>query len=411
MTEKEKRRRRPPRPDPFGPVEAKLLGALLAVVIAVVVTVAVASYQPEPPSKATLTDSVPQVPKVSRSTELGPIKQLQRISARDNGQSVQYGRESIWVFADTVLRGPWGFLSNSAAATSDLEAADGIDLTTADAFGADANAPSQLIPLTDAERRFEAKHVHCVPASDEYCKAQFAFWPGPLIADPKHHRVLVFYSKLCRGGTDGTPCSGDLGKGLGTGVAAVDMLTHRVTRLSPSNAQPVLSVEGVDPTMFFPPTPGFANGALVFNGDAYLYGDCKLGCHLARVRLSQLTDRSQWSFYAGKRNWTDDQTKAVDAIAAGAAGNTVFWNPALHGWLNVYLPFGSNELTAQIGGSPYGPWSPAFSLLTTDTGGSGTNYAAFAHPEYAQRNGLVQYVSYYQTSTGTQRLLEITLTP
>ena len=406
---------RPPRAEPFRLVDGRLLGALLAIVLALVATTVIAERQPVKPVGPVMRDAVPRIPSVRRSTELGPIKQLSRVTARDNGQSTRYGQESIWVFADTVLGKPWGFLSNSGAATTDLDASDGLTLTASDVAGHTDSQPAALIPLTAPERAFEAAHAtgQCMALTDTYCGARFAFWPGPVIADPARHRVLIFYNKLCRGGADGTFCSGQLGKGLGTGVAALDMLTHRVTRLTARHAQPVLSVEGVDPTMFFPPSPGYAAAALTVGGDAYVYGDCVTGCHLARVSLRDIADRSTWRFYAGRDRhriaiWSPRATHAVDAIAAGAAGNTVLWNPALRGWLNFYLPYGTNELTAQIGGSPYGPWSPPFSLLTTDTGGTGTNYAAFAHPEYAEEDGLVEYVSYYQTSSGNQRLVQLT---
>jgi len=38
-----------------------------------------------------------------------------------------------------------------------------------------------------------------------------------------------------------------------------------------------------------------------------------------------------------------------------------------------------------------------------------TNYAAFAHPEYASADGLTQYVTYYQTGTMQQRLVKVVL--
>lgn len=46
----------------------------------------------------------------------------------------------------------------------------------------------------------------------------------------------------------------------------------------------------------------------------------------------------------------------------------------------------------------------------TATDSTHTNYAAHAHAEYATGNGLVQYVSYFQPSTGAQRLVQVTFT-
>ena len=410
--------------------------AVTLVVLLVLVVVMNRSADPAEPSgspgaaKATrpraavpppMRDVVPPIPVVS-AEEKGPILQQGRIVSRDNGQSTRYGDQSIWAFADTLLRQPWGVLSNSGAATTDLRASDGIMLTAADLLGNAGRFPAEFMPRTAPELAFEKAHlkfIACAPGVQLFCNVSFGFWPGPVVSDPARHRVLIFYDKLCRGGAAGAPCSEKFGREMGTGVAALDMNTHRVTRLTPTNAPTVSSIEGVDPTMFFPPSTKYASAALVAGDDVYVYGDCETRCHLARAPLAQLTDRSLWRFYAGRDRagapiWSPDPSKAVNTVRAGAAGNTVFWDPALNGWLNVYMPWGSHMLKAQIGGSPYGPWSDPFTLLRTDPGGDGVNsttYAAYAHPEYAERGGLVEYMSYYQNSTGDQRLVKVTFTP
>jgi hypothetical protein len=393
--------------------------ALIAVVLvaaAVLVGIAIANKDSTP----TMSNAVPPIPGVASARELGPIRQLTRVQGRDNGQSTQYGTESVWIFADTLLRAPWGFLSNSGASTSDLNASNGINLRTATVFGDDGSTPADVLPLTRAELDFEAAHATttgCNAFLDQYCGARFGFWPGPVVADPLRHRLLVFYNKLCRGGAKNTPCSGSLGKGLGTGVAAIDMSTHRITRLTVANGPKVKSVEGTDPTMFFPPSPGYASAALVVDDDVYVYGDCGGKCHLARAPLASVSDRSEWRFFNGRTSngtarWAADPVFTVPTIDAGAAGNTVLWVPALHSWLNVFMRYGDNLIDAQVGGSPYGPWSAVFKLHgTTAANKDLPNYAAFGHVEYAQNDGLTQYISYYENSTGAQRLVKVTFEP
>jgi hypothetical protein len=370
--------------------------------------------QPPPRTGATdppaFTNQVPVVPIVYGTTELGPLLQHARVGARDNGQSAGYAGRSVWIFDDTVLRDPAGFLSNSDAVTTDPYAGDGIDLTT--------TAPVELLPRTPAERAFEAAHAakNCAGSTDQYCGVRFGFWPGPVIADPARHRLLVFYHKLCRNGPAGTPCSGELGKPLGSGVAQLDPASGTVTRLTATRAGPVASVEGADPTMFFPPSTEYTAAALVVRDTVYVYGDCHLDCHVARVPLARLTDRSRWRFFTGRDatgadQWSADPANGVDTVEAGGAGGTVLWSPALHGFLNIYMPYGSNTVMYQIGGSPFGPWSWSYPLLVTVPGGADPNYAAFGHAEYAEDGGLVQYVTYYRPATGDQRLVKVTFTP
>ena len=355
----------------------------------------------------------PSIPIVGSATELGPLRQHPRVNGRDNGQSTGYGKSSVWVFGDTVTREPWAFISSTGAATTDLEAADGITITSIDLFGTRGPVPTNMIPYTAAEKAFTAKHApkKCTPATDPNCGAQIGLWPGAIVADPQRHRVLVLYSKLCRGGPEGSRCSGPLGHGLGSGIAALDMKTRTITRLSATGSKALRSVEGSDPTLFFPAATGYTAAATLVGDTLYAYGDCDSRCHLARVPIDRVADRSRWEFFSGRdgagtARWTKNYADAATNLSAGSAGNSVIRVPALNAWLNVYLPRLSNTLTAQIGSSPTGPWSRAFTLANTD-GAGGTNYAGFAHPEYAEDDGLVQYLSYYQATTYQQRLIRV----
>lgn len=352
---------------------------------------------------------VPKVPAASGG-DLGTVRQNPAVGARDNGQSTLYEGRSLWIFDDTTLRDPWGFLSNSGAATTDLDASDGIDLRSTSPFTTSGQGrPVELLPRTAAERAFEKQHGEdggCTAERDQYCGARFGFWPGPVVSDPARHRVLVMYGKLCRGGKDGTPCSGELGKGLGTGIAALDMRTHRVTRLEAAHGPGVASVEGADPTLFFPDGQGFSAAALVVGGTVYVYGDCSYhGCAVARVPLASVEDRSAWRFRTAD-GWSSDPRAARPVVGAGSAGQSVFYDRALSAYVNVYLPYGSDEVRYQVGGSPYGPWSESRTAGHTK-GGKRDDYALFAHPEYAGDGGLTQYLTYFHPDDGSQRLMRV----
>ncbi|GAA0267932.1 DUF4185 domain-containing protein [Cryptosporangium japonicum] len=361
--------------------------------------------EPAPP----MSDVIPDRPAVQRVDRLDALHQQDRVVSRDNGQSTRYGDRSVWVFADTTLKGPPAFLSNTVASTADLTGRDGITVTATDLAGTAGELHDEFLPWADAERAFERAHAkNCV---GRYCGVTFALWPGPVIADPARHRVLVLYHKLCRGGAPKAPCSQKFGQDLGSGVAAVDMRTYRATRLTVGDAAPLGSIEGRDPTLFFGPDARYAWAAVVAGDDVYVYGDCHtddVRCRVAKVPLAKIGDRSAWRFYGGGGWWSADPADAVATIRAGGAGNTVLWNPALRAWVNIYMEFGSVEVRAQVGGSPYGPWSEPFTLSDTDPGEHGTNYAAYAHPEYAERDGLVQYVTYYSQSNGALNLLRVT---
>jgi len=362
---------------------------------------------------------------VTGATELAPLVQNSHVnitnSARDNGQSAGYGDSSVWIFDDTTLRDPDGFISNSGAITHDLNAADGITVTSDNPFTIHPDGiPQEIIPFTTAEKAFEAAHARttgCTSTSDPLCGSVFADWPGPVIADPARHRVLFTYGKLCRGSDPGTPCASDfVGQPLGMGILALDMRTHTETRLTETGLpQPINSVEGPDPTLLFTPSQAFGGGsAVVVNGFFYGYGNCQdTICAVGRVPLADIMDRSLWRYYTGddangNPQWSVDDSNAVRVMQQGAAGGSVAWNPGMNAYLDIYMDRISSEAVYRTAPTPWGPWSAQQHMFTGAATTTLWDYACFAHSEYQQNNGLTQYVTYYHTGDGQQHLVRVT---
>jgi hypothetical protein len=356
---------------------------------------------------------------VASTQQLPALRQNVAVEGRDNGQSAGYGGRSVWIFDDTILKNPFDFLSNTGAVTSDLDGSDGIDLTSANPFDEnDTSRPTTLMPLTEAESDFQAAHAAPCATGDDFCGTVFGFWPGPVVADPARHRIIFSYGKLCRGAPDGTECeSGFIGHAIGTGYAELDMRTHQVKRIDVVN-NPVTfdSPEGNDPALMWKTDSAWGGGQMVMVGTTlYAYGDCDsstLVCGVARVPADRIQDRSAWRFYAGSSHgsplWSADVNAAVRVgITNGAAGGTVQYVPALHGYLDTYMAGISGDGYYQTAPHPWGPWSTPtkmFSGLPTTTL---WDYAMFAHPEYARDGGLTQYITYYRPQTEEQELVRV----
>ncbi|TDO68724.1 uncharacterized protein DUF4185 [Kribbella sp. VKM Ac-2571] len=355
---------------------------------------------------------------VESATELGPITQNPHNAARDNGQSVRYGNQSVWFFDDTILKDPDGFLTSTAATTGDLDASDNITMTSANPFDEHSTGvPPEFVPFSAAELAFQQQHASadCTNSADEYCGTVFAHWPGPAVVDQARHRILVSYGKLCRGGRPGTPCeSGFVGQAQGTGLVSVDMDSKTVTRLTAINRPAdIPSPEGTDNTLFFPVGQDWGGQAMVLVGDTlYGYGKCTLdGCAVAKVPIGNVTDISQWRYYTGADSngnpqWSTDPNTAVQVKANGAAGSTVYWDSALGAYVNTFMQFLAQDVMYQTAPQPWGPWSTPTKLFTAAKT-SGTEYAAFAHPEYTSADGLTKYFTYYTSSTGAQMLVKV----
>lgn len=409
----------------------KRLAALL-LGLGVVVTVPSVAAEPAAatPIHVRAAAAAPALPTISSVTDMGSITQNPRVdttnSGRDEGQSTDYEGSSVWAFDDTTLGNPWGFLSNTGAVTSNLDATNGVTLTSATPYDQNNTAtPQTLLPLTAAEQAFQDQHstsTGCTSSTDQYCGASFALWPGGVIADPANSRVLVFYAKLCRGGGSGTPCSGFLGKVLGSGIAALNMNSGTATRLDATGlSSPIQSVEGADPALFFPPGQLYGTAtAVVVSNALYAYGDCgTYQCKLATVPLADITDVGRWTYYTGSDSsgaarWSSSEPAAVYAADTGSSGMNIQWDPGLAAYLDTYMQPLTDNAKYEVGTTPWGPWSAAGTMFTgaAPVGGNlGFDYALYAHPEFAQWNGLTQFITYYHSGPGEQRLEKVTFNP
>ncbi|SDT35080.1 DUF4185 domain-containing protein [Microlunatus soli] len=393
-----------------------LAGAIpIAVATAALIVTASAPAVAGPPSDRQTPRSELAVSDVSF---LGPIDQNPHVAARDNGQSVKYGDQSVWFFDDTITTDPDGFISSTAAITSDLDASDNITLRSADALDeTSTGTPPDFVPLSAAETDFQDAHAadDCTGSTDDYCGTVFAHWPGPAVVDHARHRILVSYGKLCRGGRDGTPCeSGFVGQALGTGLVAVDMEDKTITRLTAEHRPAdIPSPEGTDKTLFFTPDQAWTGNAMVLVGNTlYGYGKCTLdGCAVAKAPIDHIQDISRWRYFTGSNEdgqpiWSTDPDRTVLVKGPGAAGATVYYDDAFGAYVNSYMPWASQDVLYQTAPHPWGPWSTPQKLFTAPKT-SGTEYASFAHPEYTSRDGLTKYFTYYTSSTGAQELVRV----
>jgi hypothetical protein len=356
---------------------------------------------------------------VTGTQALPDLVQNPRVEGRDNGQSAYYHGRSVWIFDDTIEKNPWDFKSNTGATTTDLNASDGITLLSDNPFTLSQGDPEEILPYTAAEKAFTAAHAAPCAAGDDYCGTQIAMWPGPVVADPARHRILFTYGKLCRGAPDGTPCaSGFVGTPIGTGFAQLDMLTHKVSRITVQNPDPsIWSPEGTDDTMLWPPDRVFGGGSMTIkDGLLYAWGNCTAQtniCGVARVPAGQLQNRLAWRFYTGTDQhgrpvWGTDPAGAVSVgMVTGAAGGTVQYLPAIHGYLDTYMDGISSVAKYQTAPTPWGPWSAAKAMFTGIPTTNLWDYAMFAHPEYATNGGLTQYLTYYHPDSEQQKLVRV----
>jgi hypothetical protein len=286
-------------------------------------------------------------------------------------------------------------VDNSLSWTADLDASDGIAFegNLTDAVG----APAEFVPYLPWEREYNRLH-DADNCQEEPCGAEFAFWPGDIVPDPARDRALVFYYQLWR-------IPGEEGwRTIGTGIAVWDG-GRRVER-------PVLDAGSPTPTLMWGRSEvAYSNATLVDGETLYAYG-CKLRwlehrCRVARVPLADALDKAAWRYYTGS-TWSTDPDAAVAVFNGGAAGTSVFYVPYLDAYMAVYNAAFDNDVSYRVSRTPWGPWSEPQHLFTMrPPQGTFGNYSAHAHPEYAEADGRVQYVTYAHTTGFLQQVLPL----
>lgn len=337
--------------------------------------------------------SAPPIPPIEQINDLGAVVQNPVIYGRDGTFSALINGKSVWTFGDTPLAVPGQsgdhWVDNSLSWTTDLDASDGITLDhdLLDRTG----APAEFLPYTREERLYNYVHDadHCrLPP----CGAEYALWPGHLLADPDRNRVLVFYGLIHRvaGQSEWTY--------IGSGIAVKEG-NGPLTR-------PTLSPGSEFPTLLWTDAAGESglDGGYVVEGSMlYTYG-CSAGflimnCIVGRVPLADALDRTQWRYYAGNDTWSTTQADAAIIFNGGAAGNAVFYVPYLNMYMTIYSGVFSDNLYYRVSWTPWGPWSEETFLFTARPGWEGSvSYAGQAHVEYAAQDGRVQYVTYVRTT-------------
>lgn len=344
------------------------------------------------------TPGTASIPTVVSAVAMGTVKQNPNVIGRDGTWTAEISGKSYWLFNDTSMykANAQGkkFISNSLAWTNNLNASNGIRLNhnRLDSSG----RPTQFITFTAGEIEFNKRNEPsngCTTKTDPHCGESYAIWPGPVLAvlHSKTGEAYDFYALLVRGGS----IAG--WKVLGIGIAKEKNGTWTRPTLTPGTEHP---------TLMWHNTSNWSGGGLVQSGYVYMSGCGQANssgnpkCEMGRVPLRKILDLKAWTYYNGTTGkWSTDSSKATMLFYGGPSGNTIFFDPALNEYMTIYIRPESNNAVARVAPTPWGPYSNEFPLFTgkpTIKAHGAVDYAAQPHPEFEQKDGLVQYVTYVQ---------------
>jgi hypothetical protein len=341
---------------------------------------------------------------VAAVRDLGAIEVNPAILQRDAGFSAFFQGQSVWLFGDTLLEFPGAdnarMLSSSLSATQDIDAGDGLAgfSENVDAVG----APAAFFPMTEREQAFNASHGGEMCEDEQDCSAHWHHWPGTIVVDLDRDLAYVFYRKVL----------------VKTGDFNFSHVGHSISvwkNISEPPERPVFDYVETYPTLFFSEADaaGFGSAAVVLGEDVYTYG-CELvddpftkPCHVARVPLARILDRSAWSFYSGG-DWSSDIAQSRP-VFTGNDMMSVFFNSYLNRFVAIYSEPMAATAMLRTATRPEGPWSAPIELFSVDAPENpyGWVYDFLAHPEFSEEGGRVIYITYSKKADETHSELRL----
>lgn len=112
------------------------------------------------------------------------------------------------------------------------------------------------------------------------------------------------------------------------------------------------------------------------------------GARVARVPADQVLVTSAWQYFTGS-GWSPARSAAVEVVLPPVGEGSLMWNAGLQRWLFAYLNEASAALELREAPAPWGPWSAPHTLATAAEYPS--LYGAYMSPAYLSDDGLTFY--------------------
>lgn len=313
---------------------------------------------------------------VVEAEEIGVVARSEWIQGRDGGGSAHAFGRSVWVYGDTVLE--MNAEDDTNWHTNSYDLADPETWMTGFETPSDSvGAPRYFVELDAEELAWNDLHA-AEECAEEPCGVRWALWPGSPQFDAARNRAWIFYGLY----NDEFPS--------GIGIASWDGLDQPVVRRK---------VDGDSYLLFPKPETEWGAATVIHDDMIYAFGcDNEFlarRCMIGRVPLEDPSDKSAWRFWDGDE-WGTSQ-KEADELFDGATIMELSWNAGLDRWLLIYSKPFDHDVFARTAEELTGPWSREEVLFRVP--GEST-YDAVHHPDLEEENGLVQYITYSQPTTG-----------
>ena len=329
------------------------------------------------------------------------------VSGTDAGYSLPVGdKQTLWLFGDVFLldnspaRSYNGFVSNCALLVPS---------------GGGMAPLRNYTFLTDAKTGLARR----VLSQEKEEKAGLRYWPLGGWFDPKSKATYLYYERVRT-----TSAGGPFGfKVEGHGLAAANAEKPEEWKFNRLPTAPDQEI------WWSPEKDGSIYGSAVIappSGDfIYVVGeqnrDGKNRGKMARVPKAKISDRAAYTYYSGSTlfsgsgfapHWSEDVSKAADVEGLDEFPNelSVSYNPYLGGYLAVHSIGINEKIRLSLAPNPWGPYRTIGEIGAPHRAlAKAFCYAGKEHPELAQDNGRIIYLTYVDGDRYWLQALKITL--
>ncbi len=112
------------------------------------------------------------------------------------------------------------------------------------------------------------------------------------------------------------------------------------------------------------------------------------GARVGRVPAEQLLEPGAWEYYTGA-GWSGERSNAIEVILPPVGEGSLMWNAGLGRWLYSYLNESSAAIELREAEQPWGPWSEPHVLATGAE--YPALYGAYMSPAYLADDGRTFY--------------------
>jgi hypothetical protein len=322
------------------------------------------------------------------------------VSGLDGGFSLPIGRQTLWFFGDAFLLDPTapakpyvGNVSNCALLVSKGRGSAPLRRYT---FLTDPHTglARPVIPTHEGEGN------------------ETRLWPLGSWYDAAHKTVYLYYFLVKFTGEGGPLGFKVLGYGLARGDVG-DPSRLQFIRLKASDGSDLWGKTGQDPMLGIAVVSG-ARGNYV-----YLLGYRKVGEKkkplVARVLKDRITEFGAYEYFSGSAEqprWSRDSSQAagIEGLDEIPDMASISYNSYLKGYLAVHSVGITEKIRFSLAPHPWGPYTRLGEIGAPHQAFSKSFcYAGMEHPELAEENGKIVYVTYVDYERYWLQLFKVTL--